>query len=421
MRIDTRPTLLGFLLTLYFVTLGSAWAQPARPLTEEALVQRIKAGLDDDEIVAQLAKKGIAFTVDAAVMERLKRAGATPAVLAALPKATVTRSAGGAVTYDAILKMLLTDQPEAEILKALEQAPTTFILSAEQEAELKKAGATDKLLAALQQGRAAVARAGSDVTALALILDCSGSMKELTKDQGTKMEAAKRALTEIIDGLADGLDVTHGKYIDAKDAAGVLKGVQEIAGTRIEAPAIRAHKSVVSAVIVTPLTLKGFPEIRDVYLHKSGERTLPNNIVQKTSKLGQPMVVSPGRYDVWYQPRPGRSVCLVRNLTVGEKETLTVQSNRVASAIVVNDLGIAGVKVRTIGVYPAGERATTNNDVQLVWDRFGQPMLVPADRAYDVLVTPQGGESVSVGKVQPKAGELTVIGGEGAAAPAKPE
>src|SRR5262245_16876187 len=191
-RTFTCPRLLGVLLTFSLAFLANAQEQPAKPLTEDALVQRIKVGLDDDELIAQLKKKGIAFTIDDAALERLKKAGASPAVLASLPKATGTKATGSAVTYDAILKMLLTDKSEAEILKALEQSPTTFTLSAEQTDELKKAGASEKVLAAMQQGRGGNIKPGSDVTALALILDCSGSMSQYTKDRETKMNAAKR-------------------------------------------------------------------------------------------------------------------------------------------------------------------------------------------------------------------------------------
>jgi hypothetical protein len=69
------------------------------------------------------------------------------------------------------------------------------------------------------------------------------------------------------------------------------------------------------------------------------------------------------------------------------------------------------VNVRYIGVYPAGD----HNVFHLLsgGKTYGRPILVAADREYDVVVRPEGGEEVVVAeRVRPKGGELLVVGGD---------
>jgi von Willebrand factor type A domain-containing protein len=534
--------------TLVFAIHGVTLGQSGKPLTEEALVQRLKAGLDDDEIVTQIEKKGIAFPVDEAALERLKKAGASPAVLAAMQKAAPVKPAANAVTYEAVLKMLLKDTEEAEILKALEQSPTAFTLSAEQAAELKKAGASEKLLAAMQKPRGAAGKVGSDVTALAIILDCSGSMKEYTKDRESKMNAAKRVVTQLIDKLPNGLEVSfiiyghdaalkceavkvvrplavldddgkkdlktavsflqptghtpialslrvtgaelaktkglceivlvtdgmetcHGdpaaeatalfskvnlKSVEvigvavdpkeqaevekianagkghfynarnAKDLADAFRKTVPGAGNLVPGdPSVVSKPTVVSAIIAMPITLKGFPEVNRALIYKAGEYGKVVNVqpVQIGRKMGEPMVVAPGEYDVWYDAVGNSNyVCVASNLTVGAKETITVRPDKMVSAVVVKDLGLPGVEISQLQVYPPGERKYNTPLVQMTTVSSGlKPMLLLPNQEYQVVMVPKGGQSVPLQKIAPKPGELIVIGGDGAAAPAKPE
>src|SRR5262245_19788680 len=91
MRLIVRAALLAMFTGGFFTWLGGVEAQSAKPLSEEALVQRLKAGLEDDELIPQLEKKGISFNLDDAALERLKKAGASPALLTAVRKATVVK------------------------------------------------------------------------------------------------------------------------------------------------------------------------------------------------------------------------------------------------------------------------------------------------------------------------------------------
>jgi Mg-chelatase subunit ChlD len=130
-------------------------------------------------------------------------------------------SALNAVTYEQVLQMLSLGIDEEAILKRLARSPTVFTLDARQVEALKQAGASDKLLTAMAGQRAGGAQSG-DVTDLAIILDCSGSMKELTTGREAKMAVAKRVVADLVQKIPEGLNVTlviygHEVYGGAED------------------------------------------------------------------------------------------------------------------------------------------------------------------------------------------------------------
>src|ERR1051326_5894416 len=110
-----------------------------------------------------------------------------------------------AVTYDDVLKLLKLKVSEDEILKALAASPTKFTLDKKQIDELKQAGASDKLLAAMQKPLPGNV---GDISDIALLLDCSGSMVDKTPEGPTKMEAAKKSITEFVQKLSNGRRLT---------------------------------------------------------------------------------------------------------------------------------------------------------------------------------------------------------------------
>lgn len=184
-------------------------------LTQDNLLTLVKLGIDDDAIVAKIQKDGIGFLVDDATLDNLKNAGASEAVLKALrvaPKAKPAAAAGQVVTFQDVLKLLSLGIEEEAILKRLEKSPTVFVLSDEQVAELKKAGASEKLIALLKNVRPASPQAAELITDIALILDCSGSMRETTSDGKTKMDVAKTVVADLIQKIPGGLNVTFVIY-----------------------------------------------------------------------------------------------------------------------------------------------------------------------------------------------------------------
>jgi hypothetical protein len=197
------------------VVVGAIWAQTAdKPLGEQEIVTLLGLGIDAEAVSARIKKGGVSFEVNDAALEKLKQAGAGDAVLAAVrssakPKASVAPA--DAVTYEQVQQLLSLGIGEDAILKRLERSPTIFTLDARQTEALKKAGATDKLLAAMA-GQRPSAAISSDISDLAIILDCSGSMRELTPEREMKMAAAKRVVTDLVQKIPEGLNVTFVIY-----------------------------------------------------------------------------------------------------------------------------------------------------------------------------------------------------------------
>ena len=76
------------------------------------------------------------------------------------------------------------------------------------------------LIDALQKKRMSL----EDVQNFALVIDCSGSMKETLPDGRAKMDAAKAVLTQLVKKIPDGLNVSLTIY--GHDAAAVCKAVE---------------------------------------------------------------------------------------------------------------------------------------------------------------------------------------------------
>jgi hypothetical protein len=177
----------------------------------------------------------------------------------------------------------------------------------------------------------------------------------------------------------------------------------------VKSDAISATPSALSGVVVTPLTLKGFPKVEWVALCTPG-KGVTFGTVQRTQTLGQVMLVPSGTYDLWYSTPDTGTILVLKDFEVPKKQKVTVQSNRVVAAIVVNELGL-GVKPNSIGVVTPGGSRSFNELARSAG--FGQPILVAPDKEYDVIVTPDGGKDVVVGeRVRPKAGEIVVVGGD---------
>jgi Mg-chelatase subunit ChlD len=109
------------------------------------------------------------------------------------------------VTFDKVKEYLLLEVKEEKILKLLAASPTVFTLSQEQVDELRLAGASNTVLDAMQKGPTAGPTAGeSDIGAFVIILDCSGSMKDVTTEGRSKFAAAQRAACELIESIPVG-------------------------------------------------------------------------------------------------------------------------------------------------------------------------------------------------------------------------
>jgi Mg-chelatase subunit ChlD len=122
------------------------------------------------------------------------------------------------LTQQDVIKLLGLKIPEQTIIDKVKSSGTAFVLGADDVARLKKAGATDTLIAAMQSS-ASTAGAGSatsEITDLALIVDYSGSMNAKMKDGATKVASAKRCVNDLIDKLPNDLNVALVVYGTSK-------------------------------------------------------------------------------------------------------------------------------------------------------------------------------------------------------------
>ncbi len=192
-----------------------AQAQDKR-LSQADLEKLIQLGIGEDAIVAKIKADGIKFAVDPQTLEALKQAGATPAVLDAARAQSDSTPPGNStnppIAFDDLLKLVKLGIGEQAILNRVKQSPAVYTLDAQQVAQLKAAGATDALIAALQTPRQISAQTREMITDLAIILDCSGSMRANTSDGKSKMEVAKQVVTQLVQNIPDGINVAFIVY-----------------------------------------------------------------------------------------------------------------------------------------------------------------------------------------------------------------
>ncbi len=220
----------SFVATIIAILLGVMAGSPVcgqtTQISQADLQELIQLGIDDDAILAKIKADGVAFVVDEQTLDNLKKAGASQAILDAL-KANPMPSSNAAmatppILYDDVLKLLKLGIGEQAILDRLNKSPSVFTLSPEQIADLKAAGATQTVLDAMQKPRPVSAAAAELITDFAIVLDCSGSMKESTLEGETKMTAAKRVVDDMVQKIPNGLNVTfiiygHEAYGGADD------------------------------------------------------------------------------------------------------------------------------------------------------------------------------------------------------------
>jgi HEAT repeat protein len=152
-------------------------------------------------------------------MIALKRIGLVVAVAMAASIGNVAHSqqpsiASEPVTYQDVLKLLRSGESEQKILDTLAKSTVdvNFVLGASQVEELRKMRVSDEFVESLKKLKNQPGIPGGDVTDFALILDCSGSMLEKTKDGTSKMDAAKKTVTDLIQKIPNGMRLTFVIY-----------------------------------------------------------------------------------------------------------------------------------------------------------------------------------------------------------------
>jgi Mg-chelatase subunit ChlD len=206
MRRSFAAALTG-LLAGFFVAALSTSALAAKPVSEKSLLKLIELGTDDTTIVSSIRRNGIDFQGSDETLKRLKEGGASAEVLQAVQKAarpTSGKRPAKAVALKDVIELLESGAEESTILGLLQKSPTLFTLGDADEARLRKAGATDRLVEAMKGNRPKSSQQ-ADVTDIAIILDCSGSMMERQKEGVPKIVSAKRVVGDLVRRIPNGL------------------------------------------------------------------------------------------------------------------------------------------------------------------------------------------------------------------------
>jgi von Willebrand factor type A domain len=140
----------------------------------------------------------------------MKNRALVPATLLMIVLSGCFLHAAQVLTQQDVIKLLELKIPEQTIIDKVKDSGTAFVLGTEDISRLKKAGATDGLIAAMQ-GTAVppteTGNAAAEITDLALIIDYSGSMNAKMKDGAPKVASAKKCVSDLIDKLPNDLNV----------------------------------------------------------------------------------------------------------------------------------------------------------------------------------------------------------------------
>jgi hypothetical protein len=113
------------------------------------------------------------------------------------------------LTQEDVIRLLDLKIPEPTIIDKVNNSGTSFVLGEADIGRLKKAGASDALIAAMQATATAPATGNpaSEITDLMLIVDYSGSMNAKMKDGAAKVAAAKKCMSDLVGKLPNDLNV----------------------------------------------------------------------------------------------------------------------------------------------------------------------------------------------------------------------
>jgi hypothetical protein len=416
-----------------------AWSQAAKPLSEKDITSLVELGIDDAVIASQIEKAGLAFEADKKAIERLKGAGVSDAVVKAIQKSAETKSkkgaAGGAtrpaITFADVLKLLELGIDENSIIKRLEASPTIFTLGDAQTAELKRAGATDRLLKVMAGQRSAPV---AEVNDFAIVFDCSASMAEKTPDGQTKMAVAQKVVSDLIDRIPNDLGLTMVVYgherqracdsaavirplspIDAAGKAQLKNRVRALApagntpialGLRVAGKELTKNNTFGGMVLVSDgkETCNGDPVAEAAALAKNPKLSFGIHVVgfdvaaEERKSLEEIAMAGGGNY---YEAASAAELAkslaeIAESLKVVAKPAPKVESGR--RAIKIASPAIEMPEMGEIYIVPAGTPLAVVSTAKIaVLTKYGEELRIPSStQKYDVIFTPKGGTPVQM-------------------------
>jgi Mg-chelatase subunit ChlD len=242
-------------------------------LTQKEIIELLQLKTPEAEIIQQIESGGTKFTLGAEDIARLRRAGATPAILAALQG-----GGGGSVSA--------TDLNTAEI---------------------------------------------SD---LCLVVDYSGSMNETTADGVTKMTAAKQAVVKLIDALPPDLNVAVVVYGTNKDRGcedidlihplGKLN--KDAIKKRLLSLPNTGFTPIASSLNIAGLALKKATAGRAIVLVTDGVESCKGEPAKVAAKLASEFGVKFGLHVVGFDIKPQERASLAAIAQAGNGQYLNAKS-----------------------------------------------------------------------------------------------
>jgi Mg-chelatase subunit ChlD len=221
------------------------------------------------------------------------------------------------VTYQEVVKLLRTGKSDQEILDTLSKSriDVNFVLGESQIQELRKMRVSDEFIEALKKLKNQPSSPGADVTDFALILDCSGSMMEKTKDGTSKMEAAKKSVAELIQKVPNGMRICfiiygHDKQLECK-AVKVVRPLSELddAGrselmTFIAGLKPSGHTPIAAALQVAGKEMAGSDGLAEVALITDGIETCHGDPAKEAADLANNLKLKSGVNVIGFDLKP---------------------------------------------------------------------------------------------------------------------
>jgi len=125
---------------------SSPAAAAAKALSEKDLITLLRLDIGDDAIIAKIGKDGVNMSVDEVLRKRLRDAGASDKVLAVIENSAGESAREKSLTFEEILSLLRLDISSDAILDRVKKTTMKPTLKSEQRDELRKSGASEKLL-----------------------------------------------------------------------------------------------------------------------------------------------------------------------------------------------------------------------------------------------------------------------------------
>ena len=272
------------------------------------------------------------------------------------------------LTQQDVVKLLELKIPEQTIIEKVKASGTAFVLGTEDIARLKKAGASDALIAAMQSSSSAGAATGaesSEITDLALIVDYSGSMNAKMKDGATKVASAKKCVTDLIDKLPTDLNVALIVYGTSKKRGCDDIDIVQPLGP-IDKPALKSKVTSFNATGMTPIAsslTKAGDELKKakggiaIVLVTDGAETCHGDPARVAAELAAEFGVKFGINVIGFGIEPQEKAQLADIAAKGHGKLLTVENaSELASALqkVVAEKVAPAPKQRETKEYEAG-------------------------------------------------------------------